>query len=109
MNRFEILLNKKFDLFKSELESWEDIRKYSAIEDAKQGFRQEYLGEFVKPTCSVSDGKGNYCPSEPKFRFEHNGKEVGLCKDCYLHYLRGHFNSRFQRENYGYTLYHLCV
>ncbi len=70
-------------------------------------YRQEYLGEFVKPTCSVSDGHNNYCPSKPEHFFEYHGKEVGLCKDCYLHYLNGHFDKRFQKKNYGYTIYQI--
>lgn len=95
MNRFEILLKKEYSLWDREL------KRFSSTQD----FKQEYLGEFVEPTCSVSDGHDNYCPSKSEHFFEHNGKEIGLCKSCYIHYLSNHFSRKFQIKNYGSIIY----
>lgn len=96
MNRYEILLGK---------ELWDTVTLFPEYHNHDpERFRQQYLGKFVIPTCSVTDGKGNHCPDEPKHFFEYHDKEVGLCERCYENYKSGCFDRRWQKENYGRIL-----
>lgn len=54
-------------------------------------FRQEYLGEWVESRCDVRDGSGGRCPEKPEHFL---GKQVGLCRRCYLNYQEGAFQVR---------------
>ena len=100
MNRYEILLGKKF-----EENPVNSIWPRNYLDNDKR-FRQEFGAEFVEPTCSVSDGRGNYCPDKPVY-FLNNGKEIGLCERCYENYKRGLFDPRKQRKEYGKILYRI--
>lgn len=54
-------------------------------------FKQEYLSHF-EVSCSVQDYKGNHCPSQPVYYFEHNDRLVGLCEACFKLYKNGAFD-----------------
>lgn len=59
----------------------------------KEEYKQEYLGEFVKPKCAVKSNSGKHCPDKPVHFFKYNGKEVGLCKRCYKAFWNGAYNT----------------
>lgn len=101
MNRYDILLNKKFERKPLDIIKSQD---YLDCID-KSGFRQESQGVFVKPTCSVIDLTGNCCPGKPEHFFVHCGKDVGLCDMCYINYKEGIFDSHRQRKDYGCLVY----
>lgn len=86
----EIIENSSVNFFidkKSLFDDSFDLRK----EFFKQEFKQEYLGNFVKPTCSVysinqiTKGK-SYCPDEVEHYIEEDGKTIGFCRRCFLNY-----------------------
>ena len=54
MNRYDLLLGKKYEKKSSG-------KRLSQVIPEVKSFEREYYGEFVGPTCSVSDGQGNYC------------------------------------------------
>ena len=66
-------------------------------EKNKNDFMTEYMGNFVVK-CSVTNHTGIHCPNEPKHFFEHNGKEVGLCDQCYKNYNRGYYDYKYQSK-----------
>lgn len=68
--------------------------------DGSYEFRQMFLGEWVHH-CDIIDNKGNHCPEKPEHFFEYRGKEVGLCKKCFILYKEGAFDSA---KKYGHYL-----
>lgn len=57
-------------------------------------FKTMYLGNFIKPECSVQDNQGKHCPDKVSHYIEHNGKEIKLCERCYVAYKNGAFGKR---------------
>lgn len=88
MNRFDLLLGKKYE------KNFYAKRRSQDLSEGKS-FRQEYYGAFVGLTCSVSDGQGNRCPGKPvHFIGKKNNEEIVLCERCYDNYQRAAFDYR---------------
>jgi len=100
MNRYGILLGKKSEKKNNSYLRWQ---RGSDFKEPKL-YRQEPLGVFVVPTCSVSGSDGSRCPGKPEYSLKIMGKYVDLCERCYDNYRKGYFNSRRQKDEKGHEI-----
>jgi len=87
------------------------LMNYSLAQEnmSPKDYKTFYLGKWVA-RCAVHDNKGQHCPDEPVHYFEHKGKQVGLCKRCFVSYQNGAFDTesakRINREDRLYIAQH---